>query len=271
MISLVINIDTRPGTGSSAMGDGVRSSELRLASVANKINFLKGFKHEVIVFVDEHEPLSRTELDHLKAMSNVLVVRKHSNYYRGEDPFRAPNDLNYLEALSLARGTHILHCDQDCAAFARDEQVIHDLLKLTEEHAFVCYPSPVWPRPLRLPVKDPSYGERQSWASTRFFLCKTEWVGLRTLRRAIENPDWFWDSLRLERRHDWTEHFLAASSGWSTHYPKWDADHLMVWCWEQYKEGTLSRLNQMPYDQVKAQVDDWGGVSYHGVQIGEWI
>ena len=208
--------------------------------VLNKIKFFSGFDLEAIVFIDEHLPIPEKTVEYLRSVCNTIVIRKHTN----EHSF---NDYNYLSALSLARGGYICHMDQDTACFTSGKEYVTELINHLSNYKFVSYPSMWTPKP----VHDESFGNRQ-WASTRFFLCKRETLKFDVLRQCIEEPEWayqqFGDS---PRRCNWLEHFLTLANNNSCYYPPIEIEKGLIFSWGSYQKGTLKRLNEHTYDQIK--------------------
>lgn len=131
MISIVINADTRPGCGAdvNTTGDdgsgslnGVRSWDFLTDGMVNKHIFFAAHEHEIILYVDEHEPLPdnvREEIFEITRDWNFhLVCKPHQR------TDRRWNELLYLEALKLAKGEYVAHFDADCAAFRASESDI---------------------------------------------------------------------------------------------------------------------------------------------------
>ncbi len=240
-LSIVINCDTRPeNLNENGMSKGVVSRDFLDSGVFNKIQFFKGFEKEIILFIDKHEDLLLQTLSYLHTICDVVVVRKHTSEH-------AFNDINYISALSLARGEIVCHFDQDTACFTSGKEYIEELIGHLDNHKFVSYPSYWSPRA----VHDPSFGNR-TWASTRFFMCKREALKFDVLRACIEEPEWayatFGDS---PRRCNWLEHFLTLSNGDSCYYPPIELDKGSVFSWGSYEKYTLRRLNELPYSEIK--------------------
>lgn len=239
-ISVVINCDTRSQRDEqSGLFNGVVNLDFLTDGIFNKIKFFDGFDIEVIVYVDEHNPVDEKTLDYLRAICSCVVIRKHTN----ENSF---NDYNYLSALSLARGKYIAHFDQDTAAFSRSKDSILYMIDLLEQHKFVSYPSFWSPNA----VHDPSFGGRM-WASTRFFMCKRETLKFDVLRACIEEPEWAYKTLGdVPRRCNWLEHFLTLANDNSVYYPPIQTQNYTIFTWEKYETYTLKRLNEFSYDDI---------------------
>jgi len=262
MISIVINTDTRPGVESevtrfTGMNDGCRNFDFLIEGVVNKQKFFAGFETETILHVDVHQeipPSIRTELDRLV---DCLVIRKHSRHFMGADPFTMFNDINYLNALSLARGEYVAHFDSDCAAFARDKGVVDGLIGLLDGYKYVSYPSDCSPTP----VVDTSFDHW--WVSTRFFLCRKESLDITELEKCIRNSDYMWDKYgHKKRKCPWLEHCLGIISDSSVIYPPRDLSNLAIFCWDRYTKGVLGKLNTMDFEWVSAYISSCGGVHY---------
>lgn len=265
MISIVINCDTRDGFDSKEssvedMFKGTRSLDFLTDGVINKINFFKDHIKEVILFIDEHNPVPHRIIDQIRPFVDKLVISKHSKHYRGNEPFSGFNDINYLHALSLCRGDYVAHFDQDVAAFSSGPDVIDDLLAMLQTRNFVSLPSACSPDP----VYDPSFGGKW-WASTRFFMCNREKIDLTALEHAIRDYQWAYKTYGTPlRQHPWTEHFLTLIAGYSVHYPPIEIDRWAVFPWNRYKVGTLAKLNAMQYGEVASKLHPVG-LPYDGV------
>jgi hypothetical protein len=202
---------------------------------------------EVIVFVDEHEPLTYEQQKRLDEMTDCLVIRKHSKYYRGARPFGPFNDINYIQAFSQARGEYVVHFDQDMAAFQKGgtTEWMKDLLD-TGTYNFVCYPSANSPAPCHAPEY-----ENKWWASTRFFFCKREMIDITALERAVRDNEWFYSTYdRPPRINPWTEQFLGVMGDYKVYYPPVILNQWAVFPWMTYKDGLLAKMNGMPYEDI---------------------
>lgn len=267
-ISIILNTDSRPVNPEfTGMWNGVRSRDfLERPNLENKLKFFDGFDVELIVFLDRHEDLTHEQYDTLHSMADCLVVRKHSRYYRGADPFSAFNDVNYLQAFSMARSNMIAHFDHDVAAFRSEKSVVDGLVDEVESgrHKFVCYPSPQSPHP----CDAPSY-QNQWWASTRFFLTKRDTLILDDLERAIRDNEWFYAKYgRPNVVNPWTESMISQMAGYSVLYPPVDLDKWAVFPWKQYDDGMLQMLNNMPHAAIADALRRAGGcgIFWDGVE-----
>lgn len=256
MISVCINVDTRTGfdgesSNAEHMFEGCRSEDFLVDGVLNKIAFFEGFDKEIIVHVDEHEPLPIALMDKLRSITDTLVVRKHTD----EISF---NDWTYLRTLQLAKGDIICHVDQDTACFRGDKEYVRELISNLDTHKFVSYPSHWTPHP----VHDDSF-ENKFWASTRFFLCKRETLKLDELAKCIEDPEWMYEKYGdSPRRCNWTEHYLAKINGNSVFYPPVELHKGAIFSWSSYKRGVLRNLNNAEYEAVKQWIIHRGGIQY---------
>src|SRR4051812_13242660 len=80
-ISLVINCDNRiqndQFTGSNL--GGCVNEDFLIEGIVNKIKFFLGFDIQVIIYVDEHSPISEEMCKWWMDMCHVLVIRKHTH------------------------------------------------------------------------------------------------------------------------------------------------------------------------------------------------
>jgi hypothetical protein len=259
MISVVINLDTRPQRLAMEQHNmGVTCSDLLVGNVVNKRRFFDGFDAEFIAYIDVHEPVPEDALRELNRLCDCVVLRKHSKRYRGADPFNVFNDIAYLQALSQARGEIVAHFDMDSACFARDKEAVESWLSHLESYRFVSYPSPCSPRP----VDDASFG-RHTWASTRAFACKREWLKFDVLERMLREPEWGWEQFgEPVRKLNWLEHMLALSNNESVIYPPRCDDRLLMFCWSAYHRGVMEKLNGMSFDDVRDYIRRCGEIQY---------
>lgn len=235
MISLVINVDNRPGSDRDkfAVGDcgndlhaGVRSNDFLTHGIFNKIRFFEGHEIEVIVYIDQHETTVVTD-----EIDFGQVVNFH--FYKHDHSHPRWNDFNYLRALRLAKGDYIAHFDQDMAAYRRvGVDPVGHFVKSLETHSFICYP-----------INEPPIDMH---ASTRFFMCKRETLDFNLMEKALTN-DAFRDSLG---HMPCLEHIMGALFG-GVYYPTPNYDKYMIFSWSTYYKGLMKRLEELPYDQVK--------------------
>lgn len=258
-VSIILNADTRPVCPEfQGMWNGVRSRDfISAANLINKRKFFEGYETELIVFIDEHEPLTQSEYDALHQHCDCLVVRKHSKYYRGNDPFGPFNDVNYWQAFAMCRSDYIAHFDQDVVAFKRSKDVLDWMFDEIDSgrHKFVCYPSPHSP--------DPCVNEKYQgkfWASTRFFLAKRDAIKLDDLERGIRDNTWFFEKYGTPPVvNPWTESFLSQMNGFSVIYPPVALHQWAVFPWAKYIDGTIEKMNGMEYAQIHAALERAGG------------
>lgn len=252
-LSIVINCDTRSQNLSFGGENlkGVSHRDLLTDGIYNKVKFFDGFDKEVIVYIDEHEPIDEDTLRYIKTLADCVVIRKHTN----EASF---NCYNYVRALQMANGEIICHIDQDTNCFTSSHEPIKEMISLLDMHKFVSYPSHWSPKP----VIDESFGDR-TWCSTRFFMCKAETLRFDELKEIIREPEigytHYGDSLR---RCNWLEHFLTLTNGNDCLYPPMDIERYAVFSWATYDNYILKRLNELPYPQVRQFIESKGGVQY---------
>lgn len=258
LISLVINVDTRPeNSQNKEMFKGVVDRDFLMEGVYNKIKFLDGFDIETIVFVDDHLGLSEKELSSLRNQASTLIIRKHNKEFEEQKDFTAFNDLNYLTALFAARGKYIFHFDGDMGAFSRNKENIQNLIDLLEHNDYVCYPTPWSPNPCH----DESFGGKY-FASTRFFCCKRSTLNFGELLKCQLDYDYWKTTYPVPRLCHWLEHLLSSISyhttGKGVFYPQFDSDKLLIFCWGTYEKYILQRLNNQTYDEVRSWVMERG-------------
>jgi len=250
MISIVINADTRPiRNAEHGLSKGVVNRDFLLHGVVNKIKFFEGFPIEVILHVDEHEPVPN--LSELTQLCDTIIVRKHTD----EPKF---NDYNYLRAMSLASGEYVAHFDMDTAAFTESPKPIKNMLAMLEHHDFISYPSHWSPDA----VHDDSFDYR--WASTRFFICKREKLNTQRYRELLADYVATYEAYPASRKCHWTEHIIglvAKYDGKGVYYPPIVNDHL-IFSWGSYTEGTIQQLQQLSFDEVVNYVNARGGIHY---------
>lgn len=260
MISIVINCDTRPGCGAdvSTTGDhgegslhGVRSWDFLTDGVTNKLNFFRGQEVELILFIDQHEPLPLFVEDRIHHICRNLPAKVICR----ENPRRINrwNEMLYIEALKLATGDYIAHFDGDCAAFRSETDpvnVIEDHLGMLDARPpvgakFVCQPTTLTPE---------EHG--MDWASTRFFICKGSWLNLDEAERCVTD-----EAYRIGKygHTPALEHVFGKMAGETgVFYPPANWDRYMVFSWSRYHRGLLAKLNTMPYEQVRDYILDCG-------------
>lgn len=262
-ISIICNLDSRPGVAHhvsefTGHNNGCRSYDLFTHGLRNKRRFFAAHDHELIAYVDEHERVPDAVLNEIRDICDSVTVRKHTKRYRDHNPFNVFNDISYLHALSQARGEIVAHFDQDTACFSRDSSDVDRWLAHLDTHRFVSYPARTSPRP----VDDSSFG-KHTWASTRAFACRREWLKFDTLERMLREPEWGWKQFGEPlRKLNWLEHLLALSNEESVIYPRRDDDNLLMFCWSLYHSGVMAALNEMSFEQVREYVRKCGDVQY---------
>lgn len=255
-ISIVLNCDTRSGflennTVATQMFSGCVSEDFLTDGLKNKINFFDGFEKEVVLFVDQHNPIPEKTIETIQSLASTVVIRKHTN----EPLF---NDRNYLEALSLCRGDIIAHFDQDVSAFTSSPLHVQNLINLLDTYDYVSYPSHWSPRA----VDDPSYN--YNWCSTRFFMCKRETLDFNEINRCFDYNHYI-KEYPVSKVNPWMEHWLGAAAtfkGKGVYYPPVELNDYAIFSWSSYEKYTLRRLNLLPYEEVKKFIHDCGGVQY---------
>lgn len=258
MISIVINADSRPGcdaavqtTGDHGGGSlhGVRSWDFLTDGVTNKLNFFHGHDVEVVLFVDEHDPIPE------EVMENIRRIERLDQFVCKQNVRRVPrwNEMLYLEALQLARGEYIAHFDGDCAAFKAPDwdagTFYKNILNMGDGYRFVCQPT-------TMTLEE----HGMDWASTRFFMCRRDWLDLDEVEKCIAN-----ESYRIGKygHTPALEHVLgkmARKNG--VLYPPADWNQYMVFSWSRYHKGLLAELNAWDYKDVRKYIVDECGI--HG-------
>lgn len=253
MISVVLNCDTRRGcdtevstTGDSGKGSlqGVRSYDFLVEGVKNKLQFFSGYRCEIILAVDEHEPLPES----VKSEIHDMVRRQEIDVFICQPHERTSKfwyDKITVAALKLATGDYVAHFDQDCAAFRdpNSDIIAQYLLWLGDGGwQFVCQPTTML-------LED----HKMWWASTRFFICKRETLDFSKLDEAVSN-----EGARVAKygHAPALEHVLGRMGG--VLYPPANWDDHMVFSWQTYCKSTLGKLNRMPYPLVRDYIMSFG-------------
>lgn len=270
VISIVINTDTRPGymESESTQGkqfEGTRSLDYFTHGVLNKIKFFEGYKKEVILCIDIHEPLNKSVEEQLlkwqsEKIIDVLILNRHNETFIEDGYFPHYNDLNYLNSLTFSRGKYVVHFDGDMAAFCTDPSVISDWMDLLDRgvYEYISYCSPWSPNP----DEDPRWDYQ--WASTRFFMCKRTSLDYTEILKCLMNGDYLYDKYGEKfRRCPWLEHILGIMAGpGKVFYPPYDLQRFMVFSWCHYHSGNLEKLNALPYNKVLDYVFGCSGIKY---------
>jgi len=268
MISIAINLDSRPGfmgqsTSQGTMLNGTRSLDFFTEGIINKVKFFEGHEIETTVFIDVHEPLPKETQDWLLDQQNGgiidnLVFNRHTEKYLGEF-FPKFNDLNFANACVLTRGDIVAHMDGDCSCFINDKSVVDEWIKWLQEgrYDFICYPSNHSPDP----AVDPSFD--YFWASTRFFITRRETLDYSEIIRCLRDNGYLYGKYGdRQRKCPWYEHVISLINGPAkVFYPPWQIDRYVIFCWSRYISGTFKKLNVMPYGKVIEYIKKCG-ISY---------
>lgn len=253
LISVVVNIDSRQENDTNKeMFNGCVSRDFLIDGLINKRNLFKGFDFELITFLDEHEKVDEKTISSMRSISDTLIIRKHNKSFEDNDNFPAFNDLNYLNALSLARGKYIFHFDGDVAAFTESKEPIQEYINLLENYDYVSYPSHWSPNP----VEDASFGGKY-WVSTRFFCCKRNTINISEILKCQLDYDYWKKTYPVPRLCHWTEHLLSSiawNKGKGVYYPPLNFERFILFTWENYHQYTLQRLNNQSFEEVNAWV-----------------
>lgn len=254
LLSLCINCDTR-GQRDEQTGlfNGVVNGDFLTDGVFNKIQFLKGFDIETIVFIDQHNPVPERSLEYLRSIADTVVLRKHTN----EEKF---NDYNYLSALSLCRGDIICHFDQDCNGFSESKEAVQEMIDLLETYDFVSYPCHLSPNP------DHNINYDYWWCSTRFFMCKKEALDFTEIRKCLADMDYLYTKYPASVKNPWLEHILGLHAKYNgkkqgVYYPPHN-DKILIFTWDNYEEYLLRRLNTNSFQENMQWVVERGGIFY---------
>lgn len=269
-ISIVINLDTRHGfleetTTAEIMLKGARSLDFLVEGVINKEIFFRDFNFEILLYIDYHEQLPEETMSKLIGMLNnkriaSITFNNHREYFNRYEYYPKFNDLNYLMAISQARGEYVVHFDADVAAFLNDKSVIDNWLKLLDDktYDYISYPSLFSPNA----VNDPAFD--YMWASTRFFICKRDTFRYDEILKCLCDSNYLYGTYGdRERKCPWFEHIISLIRGGNrVWYPPIEYDRCMIFSWNYYKKGTIARLQNMPYDETKKFILSKGGINY---------
>jgi len=250
-VSICINLDTRNQRdefGGTNL-QGVCNEDFLTDGVFNKIKFFEGYETEVVVSVDEHNPIPEKSLAYLRSVCDLLLIREHTE----EHLF---NDWNYLRALQLCTGDIICHIDQDCNTFASSKESVQELINCLDTYSYISYPSNCSPNA----VHDDSFNYR--WVSTRWFMCKRETLNFPEIIKCLNDYEYFAETYKPSRILHWMEHILGLICGSNVFYPPIEMDKVMIFCWENYEKYILQRLNNQTYIEVKDWVNSKGGIFY---------
>jgi len=251
-LSVIVNVDTRAeNDNNQEMFRGVVSRDFLIDGLLNKRKLLEGFEYELICYVDEHEPIDEKTLSYMREICDVLVIRKHNKFFEEQENYPAFNDMNYIQALSQARGKYIFHFDGDVAAFAESKEPIEYLIRGLEQYDYISYPS-LWSP---YPTHDDSW-QNKFWASTRFFCCKRSTIDISELIKCQLDYDYWKNTYPMPKLCHWLEHILASiahNKGKGVLYPPVNFEKFILFTWENYHQYTLQRLNNQSFQEVK----DW--------------
>lgn len=244
-LSILINIDTRPenNTFGGENLKGCSNSDFWTHGIFNKIKNFEGFDKEIIVIIDEHNPIPDEDLKYIRSLVDCVVIRKHTD----EKSF---NDYTYLRTLNMVTGNVIIHFDQDTNMFSSSHEEVDKFIDLVNQYDFVSYPSHHSP----LPVHDDSFNH--IWCSTRYFMCKKSALDLPEIEKCF-NYDYWTNKYPVNRKCPWMEHWIGSIAKYrnqSVYYPPMDLDNISIFSWGSYSKYTLMRLNEMSYDKVKEWV-----------------
>lgn len=256
-ISVVINLDSRPGIDGCAggtMGDGARSWDFFVDGVKNKRKFFEGRGMlEFVIYIDQHLPVPQKIVESMLGCLEGCEVKTHLFEHREGQK----NDENYLAALRLATGDYVAHFDQDVVAFGDPRMWITPL----GVYKFVSYPCASSPDP------DPDRARWKDfrWASTRAFFCRRKDLRLDDLEHCLQDQEWAYRTFGTPPScHPWTEHYLGLMAGANqVYYPPLN-ENFQIWSWSKYLPGVLPALNQMSHEEVRAYVQRCGGINWAG-------
>lgn len=259
-ISVVINADTRVGylLPHSTVGDfgsgslqGVRSVDLLIEGLKNKLNFFSDYNIQCVLYIDRHEdiaPIVMEEIQHIVyscGNNSKLIFKEHN---RNEWKW---NDKLYIEAFKLAEGDYVVHFDMDSNAYKKEgSNVVERYLKwLDEGYKYVCQP---WDK----------IGDDMYWASTRFFICKRSEIDWGLVERSVFiNP-------LMGKHNPCYEHTSGILVGRDKIlYPDREDSEYIIFCWASYFSGLLKHLNSLPYEEVKKYILDCGLVGTHDIIV----
>jgi hypothetical protein len=267
-IGIVINADTRIGwdndSSKCGMGMGCRSIDFMTDSVLNKINFFRGYDVDVTLYVDVHCELSQEAISRIMALFEQrkihnLVFNRHMNRFMGY-PIRQLQCTMYLNALTMSRGHYIAHFDADAGAFRRDEcDIIERWMNWIDsgKYKYISYGCDDSPNPCQ------PDGYDYYWPSTRFFFCRRDQIDYDSIRHCFNDSIWLQaHGARKYRYPNCMEQILGFLAGpGAIYYPPKDFEQYMVFTWHTYYNGTVAKLDSMPYDEVYRHImEECGGI-----------
>ena len=263
-ISVAINCDSRQGSNEQSstqdiMLKGTRSFDFLWEGVLNKMKFFEGYDYEIILFVDKHLDIPTELYEKWNTLENLTIcISKHREYLDDYSYYPKWNDHNFLQALYLARGQYIVHLDGDMNLFRQDEcKIVDEMISLLDRYSYISYPSPWSPNP---DCGDWDYW----WASTRFFLCERKTLDFTEIEKCLRDSGYLYGVYGQKKRAcPWLEHVLGIIAGnGNVFYPPLDLDNYAIFAWSRYIRGTLEKLNNMCYDDVRQFILDRGGIMY---------
>lgn len=253
-LSVVINCDTRYENNKFG-GENLKgcvSEDFLTDGVYNKVKFFDGFDKEIIVCIDQHQPVKDETLKYIRSVADCVLIRNHTS----ESKF---NDNNYVRAFSLASGDIVCKIDQDTACFTSGKAYIEELIGCLDKYTYVSYPSLFSPNP------DVNYNYDYWWCSTRWMMYKRESLDITELKKCLSDSEYLYSKYPASIRNPWTEHCLglmAKYNGNGVYYPPIDADKGLIFSWASYDNYLLRRLNEYSYTQLKEWVISKGGIHY---------
>lgn len=247
-ISLVINVDTRPGCEAqqSRIGDpsgvaliGCRSLDFLVDGVRNHLAFFAGYDLETLLFIDEHLPLPE---DIGGQLGNMILDGELTEVFveKKDHTRRRWNDYIYLDALRRATGDIVVHLDGDTALFRHSGfDPVAMMLKELSSFQYVCGSMPL-----------EAHG--MTHASTRFFMTERAKLNLDEAEAAIDDR---YRQKKYGTKHaPCLEHVLGLLAGDSVLYPLMDPANYLYFSWVHYYQGVLAKLNASSYEEVNDYV-----------------
>lgn len=243
-ISIVINADTRPGSGDvdTIVGrygegslQGCRNYDFLIDGIKNKRDYFSGSDFEIILVVDEVEPIPEIIREKMERYADRVEARKFDH------SLHRWNDRLYLSSLELGEGEFVVHFDQDVMAYRDPNSIIVQQYLEWLDYGpakFICQPTPL------------TYEQHlMDHASTRFFICKRESLNIPELTSCLD------DGYRRKNYGDKhapaLEHIIGIVSGMGTvMYPPLDWNDHVIASWTTYRSGLYSQLSQLAYPEI---------------------
>jgi len=162
MISIVINLQS--------------SNDNLVAVVKNKQSFFDGFKFETIVFIEEYQKkeIQQETLQELRQVCDRIILHKQSFKFDNIESFIRYKELNYANALQVARGDVIVHFGH-IFVYRRNRRSVERLLEYLLECSYVCYPF------------------SEFGVSMEFFACWRNSVDYTEIMKCIKSEEYFHD------------------------------------------------------------------------------